>query len=208
MTPRYSKLLAENQDNRLNLAKSLANTLYHLNSVQWVHKSLNPDNILLFGQAEAVFDWSSPYLVGFDVSRPVDANSDRLTPNLRWGNRVYIHPDRQREGQIPRFRIRYDIYSLGVVLLEIGKLICFKSDEYRQDKTWTDVPAHEVQKRLERMASELKRDMGKTYAEIVELCLRGNFLGSTVSEKHDDDDTELLEVFRIAVCENFDQINY
>lgn len=210
MNADYKKLLAENLENRLNIAKSLATTMYHLHSVQWVHKTFNPDNVLLFGRKSVYntvdFDWNHPYLVGFDASRANHAHSDRLPPSLRWENRVYTHPARQREGDWARFHKIFDIYSVGVVLLEIGILECFKDSSYRRDPKWTDIPATEVLKRFVAKSKELKSVLGLTYAEIVETCLTGEF--GICCEKDDKDETHLLEAFRSEVCEKFDQIHY
>ena len=206
---RYTQLLANNLDNRLSLAKSLATTMYHLHSVQWVHKTFNPDNILLFGRKSfdgcVKFDWSRPYLVGFDTSRPNLAHSDKLPACLRWENRLYTHPARQRQ-ELPRFHKVFDIYSLGVVLLEIGNLQCFKHSSYRRDLSWTDIPAYELQARFVACAGQLRRTLGRTYSEIVEVCLSGNF--GIADHEDDAHETHLLDAFRSEVCEKFDQIHY
>ena len=210
MHERYSPLLANNLDNRLVLARALATTMYHLHSVQWVHKSFNPDNILLFGRKAAnggvEFDWSRPYVVGFDASRANLGHSDKLPTSLRWENRVYTHPDRQREGNLPRFHKIYDLYSLGVVLLELGLLKCFKHSTYRRSPEWTDIPASEVQRKFVICSKELRSVLGKTYAEIVEVCLSGDF--GMAPNEDDQDETKLLMAFRSEVCEKFDQVRY
>ena len=206
----YRLRLADNLQNRLDLAKSLATTMYHLHSVQWVHKSFNPDNILLFGRRTLdrtiAFDWRHPYVVGFDASRANRAHSDKLPASLRWENRVYTHPARQREGEWTRFHKLFDIYSLGVVLLEIGKLTCFKNVSFRRNAEWTDIPATEVQRKFVVEAGTLKGLLGRTYSEIVEVCLSGSF-GVPIDED-DADETMLLDAFRSEVCEKFDQVCY
>ena len=210
MHDQYLQLLSNNLNNRLELAKSLATTLFHLHSVQWVHKSFNPDNILLFGKKSAndgvQFDWSRPYVVGFDASRANLGHSDKLPTSLRWENRVYTHPDRQREGNLPRFHKLYDLYSLGVVLLELGLLKCFKHSSYRRSPEWTDIPPSEVQKKFIICSQGLKSVLGNTYAEIVEICLSGNF--GIPPNQDDMDETQLLMAFRSEVTEKFDQIRY
>jgi hypothetical protein len=43
--------------------------MFQLHSVDWLHKSFHPNNILLFGNpvsGAVQFDWSAPYVVGFD----------------------------------------------------------------------------------------------------------------------------------------------
>lgn len=214
MQESYKSLLGANLQNRLDLAKSLAATISHLHSVQWVHKSFNPDNILLFGRrippsttspsTSIQFDWSNPYVVGFDASRANRAHSDKLPSSLRWENRVYTHPSKQRSLNPPRFEYKFDIYSLGVVLLEIGLLQCFKHEEFRKCGSWTNIPAVEVQRKFVEMARNLRGRVGRTYSEIVEVCLVGGF-----DVREDDaDETKLLDAFRSEVCEKFDLIQY
>jgi serine/threonine protein kinase len=203
----YRQLLSTDLENRLHLAKALAHTMYNIHSVQWVHKSFNPDNILLFGirtsDDAVVFDWANPYVVGFDASRANLAHSDKLSTSLRWENRAYTHPERQREGDVKRFSKTFDIYSLGVVLLEIGLLECFKHSSYRKAPAWTDIPARQVQDKFLLLAGDLKRLVGKTYSEVVVACLRGFSF-----EDDDSHETYLLAAFRSLVCEKFDYVRY
>jgi len=204
----YNQLLAANLQNRIELAKALATTLLHLHSVQWVHKSLNPDNVLIFGlknpDGTIEFNWNRPYLVGFDASRSNRAVTDNKSPNLRWENRVYLHPERQKE-EHARFRKLFDIYSLGVMLLELGMLDCFKHSRYRTNsREWTDLAAAEVKRKFVKNAKRMEEVLGPLYAEIVLTCLLGQF---DVSEDNEDaDETLLLEAFRSEVCEKLDQI--
>jgi serine/threonine protein kinase len=202
----FKPLLSSNIQDRLDLAKSLAITMAHLHSVQWVHKSFNPDNILLFGnkiEDMIQFKWSHPYLVGFGTSRSNRGHSEKLTQCLRWENRVYVHPDRQK-ADYKRYLKIHDIYSLGVVLLEIGLLMCFKDRVYRNDQDWKGIMATEVQKKLLEESDKLKGIMGPTYRDIVKICLSGDF---TVVDE-DGEETGLGEAFRRDVCERFEQICY
>ena len=206
----FTTALANDLENRLVLGKALATTMYHLHSVQWVHKSFNPDNVLLFyrkSQGGGIeIDWSRPYIVGFDTSRSFRGVSAKLPPSFKWENRVYTHPARQRANEYEPFRMLFDIYSLGVVLLEICQLKCFKHSDYRTDLGWTEIVAEAVQKRLQDLAHDLVKVVGKTYAEIVETCLSGKF--RIDAEEDDAEETELKQAFLNEVCEKFDQIRY
>jgi len=112
------------------LAHSLAKSVSQLQMVQWVHESFRSENILFFipqetqetqdqNGREVLVPFDQPWIFGFDFSRPesffsygfMDANRDRD---------VYRHPNRQRQPTTP-FSKWHDIYSLGVVLLEIGR---------------------------------------------------------------------------------------
>ena len=90
------------------------------------------------------------------------------------------------------------------MLHEIGLLQCFKSAEYKKCSKWTDIPAMEVQRRFVEMAQGLRGRVGRTYSEIVEVCLRGEF--NVVED--DAEETGLLDAFRTEVCEKFELIRY
>src|SRR5205814_6574387 len=111
LNPSYRELLHRDLQNRLKLAKALAWTLFELHSIDWVHESLDPDNILLFGEdvgGVIQFDWSKPYVVGFHSARSVDGFSGRLNIRTQQTVRLYTHPDRQADSYV-RFEKKHDI---------------------------------------------------------------------------------------------------
>ncbi|CZR65627.1 uncharacterized protein PAC_15527 [Phialocephala subalpina] len=103
---------------RINLAGKLATCLLYIHSVNWLHKGLRSDNIVCFSDGlDTRFE--NPYLMGFEWARPdLDGQFTEPVPNEpEWG--LYRHPDYQ--GITPsRARKTFDIYSLGVILLEIA----------------------------------------------------------------------------------------
>ena len=208
LKPEYNRILAANLRNRIQLAEAIATTLLNLHSVQWVHKSLNPDNVLLFGRRNSDgsidFDWSRPYLVGFDASRSNFGVTDKRSPNLFWENRVYTHPERQSE-EHNRYKKMHDIYSLGVMLLELGMMDCFKHSRYRKNqKEWTNLGKEMLLQKFVTTAKSMKGVIGPLYEEIVLTCLLGSF---GVSEENEDvNETLLMGAFRSEVCEKLDQI--
>jgi serine/threonine protein kinase len=172
----------------MELARRLATAVFFVHSVGWVHKAIRPENILIFqktsrGQAQeggkqAASDhsssprWSlgSACLVGFDAGRDDLAETD---PGARNQNslvdEIYTHPDRQASAQYhTRHTMSHDIYSLGVVLTEIG--------------IWTPLEnkvslghgnkAPQIQDILANLARETALMMGEKYARLVQMCLR------------------------------------
>jgi hypothetical protein len=116
---------------RMQLAKLLCNAMFGFHKAEWFHKSFSSYNILLFpdvddpdaGTAETneVSDYSvlSPYIVGFNNSRPSKPNefSEPARPSNEL--RRYWHPD-YKNVPMQKYRHEFDYYSLGIVLLEIG----------------------------------------------------------------------------------------
>lgn len=167
------------------LAYLLAESLHGLHAAGWLHKSICSRNILLFrlnqqpaipGRLKRPVSLESPYFTGFAMSRPDGPAIDSsLTahPGDLLEFAIYRHVEVQGLGgrAISRYRSIYDIYSLGIVLLEIG--------------TWQTVgtlypsnPAPNFnfsQLLLQKVVPLLGGQMGENYMNVVRKCLEGNF---------------------------------
>lgn len=197
-------LLLQDIENRVRLAQALAWTTLELHSVDWVHKSLNPDNILLFGEeigeGSIRFDWSSPYLVGFGSSRSNTGVSDQQSGDqIEFGTRIYLHPDRQLK-EYARYQKIHDMYSLGIVLLEIGQLKLLR--ESRSASRLQECSPHQLKDTFVKKAKALKIVLGKRFTKAVVTCLTGNF-SIDIPEQ---DDYLLLSSFRSDVCQTLAEI--
>lgn len=115
---------------RLRIAYSLASAMTGLHRVGWVHKAIHSRNLLFLGksvQAQSTpsssalpgppgaspipdVDLTSPYLFGFDSSRPDDA-ATMLAVDNSLDNNVYRHPARWNQ-PVLKFEKPHDIYSL------------------------------------------------------------------------------------------------
>jgi hypothetical protein len=153
---------------RFSLAKSLALSLHHLLSVQWLYKTIRSDNIICFqsrsttnvadhpkrsiadlGETDIVEEsvksastTNSPLtgppaplppfsLLGWDLSRLDHPSELSETLSISTSGfqikreiiQMYSHPDilsTTASGKHARYQAQYDIYSMGLVLLEIG----------------------------------------------------------------------------------------
>ncbi|KAK7969022.1 hypothetical protein PG988_008095 [Apiospora saccharicola] len=174
-------------DERVKLARTLAVALWSLHALDWLHKSLCSHNILFFPSATTqaatqptataamVPDISTPYLVGFDASRP-DLDIDMsVAPSKSPGpsilNDLHRHPNSLTSGCLSAQRRpyckSYDIYSLGLVLLEIGlwkPLQTYYKPHYTAER-WRDRVVLPV------LVPGLGNRTGRVYREVVERCL-------------------------------------
>ncbi|KAL9600676.1 MAG: hypothetical protein Q9219_003006 [cf. Caloplaca sp. 3 TL-2023] len=188
---------------RLNIAQTLARSVMFLHDCQFVHKSLRPENIICFATQR---EWpDTPYMIGLDRFRLIDARSKRLSDDL-WYKDIYRHPNRQGIRPEKDYIMQHDIYSLGVCLLEIGLWRSFQkweddSDEPRvnedllvkKDFAIKDPRkrAFEVKKQVIRLAEQrLPGSMGRIYTSIVLSCLTCLDAGNTDFGSQDELDDE------------------
>jgi hypothetical protein len=167
---------------RLDFARKLATALFFIHSTGWVHKAVRSANILLLQMAptgrertssKSPLRWAlgSPYLIGFETARTDTGDTDagsRLQAGLEI--EIYQHPDRQGDYHI-RYTMGHDIYSFGVVLLELG---LWSPLEQRSDLT-KEADPYARSDILKTLAKETELLMGRKFREIVQLCLnQGN----------------------------------
>ena len=103
---------------RAQLAIQLIRALSYIHAVDWVHKSFRSSNVVLCLDIDTS-TYVVPLIVGFHRARRATDGSDRRESTV-WDGLVYRHPDRWMESGNPPFEHTHDIYSLGVVLLELG----------------------------------------------------------------------------------------
>ncbi|KAJ5813168.1 hypothetical protein N7447_010191 [Penicillium robsamsonii] len=172
---------------RLGFARKLATAIFFIHSLGWVHKAIRAQNILLLGivsqkgqqdNGQRSMKWAlgSPALVGFEVARTSDGDTDpgrRRQMPLEVG--AYIHPDLQHPSTNVRHSMCHDIYSLGVILLEVGIWSSLENlHELHADMTPID-----ISQTLKRMARETEILMGRRYRQTVEWCLNQDSVGDT-----------------------------
>ncbi|MCJ1381396.1 hypothetical protein MMC17_004506 [Xylographa soralifera] len=178
-------------NHRFRFARDLATSLLYIHSFGWQHKSIRSHNVLVFEdipdknkleisaadqppsyhQTIGEASLGRPFLTGFQHSRSDMGESTKRVQDSDWKNNIYRSPDRiasTDESLIKRHEMRDDVYSLGVVLLELGiwrSLVAMEGH-------FKDQTALGVQKALLRLAREdLPQRMGKTYTSVVLYCL-------------------------------------
>ncbi|KAF1978420.1 hypothetical protein BU23DRAFT_549860 [Bimuria novae-zelandiae CBS 107.79] len=206
---------------RIVLMRLLSETLERLHAVNWLHKGLRSSNILFFSDCgPAEIDYANPYISGFDYSRP--AMNDDLTekPPENASADVYRHPAVQGSGMressssSSSYKKSYDLYSLGVILLEMAywKPI----DTILGIQNLEKVKPNEVlavrKKLLDRQNPYLKYvrgHLGNMVEEVVRSCLLGPQafgLKEGANEKDEEIGAELQKAFYEKVVREFGQM--
>ena len=156
---------------RFNIAQILSKTLAAFHADGWVHKSIQSQSVVFFKGMSPQLMYNNPYLVGFEYARP-DSGDTGLVIDMGVERNIYRHLDRQG-APLENFSKLHDIYSLGVVLLEIG-LMKTAMDIYKEfyNAKPTNARMPEARDAFKAVAKQqLATSMGTAYSEAVGTCL-------------------------------------
>ena len=232
---------------RVSMATKLCSTVLNLHAVNWLHKGIFSENVIFHFDGATMdekgnivnlgmYNPEKPVLSGFEFSRPDGSHTTAREANPLWD--LYRWPGIQRQPPTERnSRKTYDLYSLGLVLLEIAHWktlhqILLLGEEGGDDKNskTKDVPLKESKlvrdwllgiQGADRFAkanksnpvSELRNLMGDRYWKIVERCLWAHDeKGFGVAELEDQSNdsrvgTLLQEAFTVHVVEELEAIH-
>jgi serine/threonine protein kinase len=160
-------------ESRIKLALDLAEGLAAFHDVKWFHKDLTSFNVLFFPSQKARYAERAkvPYLFGFQHSRSAidDFTEGPLQDrkHQRYHHPLYVCTENH---QFKRFRPSFDVYSLGILLLEIG--FWATVDEVMEAYRINDLSKFSDALQKDKV-SELSFHVGSRYASIVRTCLRG-----------------------------------
>jgi hypothetical protein len=185
--------LVHSMSDRLHLAQRLASAVFYMHAGGFVHKKINPTNVLVFETASHPFPYhiGHPYLAGFDAVRRADAASFRVKTE-DWQQNIYLHPDRHRLEPGDEFRMEHDVYSLGIVLLEIACWGSFADKTGLGKHLWeakgTTEPVLLDPARLKKQYTKLAKrrippTLGDKYRDVVVSCLEGLKDGASADQK-------------------------
>ncbi|KAK6208151.1 hypothetical protein LQW54_007059 [Pestalotiopsis sp. IQ-011] len=165
---------------RTALALAVSNCLLSLHLADWLHKSLRSDNVIFFRDIQGRIDYTKPYISGFDFSRP--ARRDEPTEIVSQDDimhNLYRHPLVQSNHSVqrPGYKKSFDIYSLGVVLQEIGHWSTIEDivkinpeKAFRQPSIIENVRSVLL---TDKMRGELSGEMGVVYETATRRCVAG-----------------------------------
>ena len=142
-------------------------------SANWVHQGVSSHNIYFFKPTNSTsFDYSNPYLCGFEFSRPSDGISLSVCVE-DFEQNVYRHPSRQ--GAPSKYHTKqHDMYSYGILMFEVGvwNLVGNTFDA----KSRIDLSPRKMQEHIKRNAHErLGHYMGAAYERAASRCLTMEF---------------------------------
>ncbi|TDL21470.1 hypothetical protein BD410DRAFT_898829 [Rickenella mellea] len=190
-------------NDRLEFAVKLTKALLFVHSADIIHKGVRPEAILVVENSAIPTEQKkrfpnglgNPYLLGFGQSRKTGL-THRKTFDDNMNILVYHHPRHQIPSRNEDYHMLDDIYSLGIVLMEIGiwRSLFEREVDWRGIESWEvdrDVvemydPSKNTERDMkDRLDAEVIRDkfvdvanttiratMGNTYAEVVLTCLR------------------------------------
>lgn len=169
---------------RFHVAQTVSRAIGAFHSDGWVHKSIRSHAIKFFFSVDGQrCNFSNPYLTDFEFSRPEGGKTRLAARAVDVERDVYLHPERYGLKPNANFRRIHDIYSLGVVLLEIGLWQTAKEihDDIIEcnldgDRPTGGLPAQTIKKAfLQDAESRLPHRMGNAYKEAVISCLDGKW---------------------------------
>lgn len=180
---------------RFELAKAIVIAVFEFHNVGWMHKNIQPKNILFWHSKELDGEnIRNPYLIGFNLSRSNQPDETSEKPIPADEDDVYRHPAYKGASAGP-FKPSYDYYSLGVLLFEIAmwRLVSKSQSprsKLRQSSLSSSAPAagdrggrrkssiaepNFIQNTIMYSAQDLGRYVGAKYRDAVLACIQLEF---------------------------------
>ncbi|KAI4086457.1 MAG: hypothetical protein LQ348_002649 [Seirophora lacunosa] len=185
-------------EDRFRLAFNLASSLLHLHAKKILHRNINSGNIVFFTEEitdnpDSTRPWKKgvirrPFLISFDQS-----SDDHAEVEESFISNIYRHPSYER-GQRSHFKAGYDVYSLGLILLEIGLWMPIS-------KLWkTRYTRAQFKNRLQTIyTKKLSGKCGTNYMKVVEHCLKSGDQEVMIGDGHQP---QSRRVSRLTASEN------
>jgi hypothetical protein len=173
---------------RIRLAVMIAESLFYLHAVSWLHKGLRSKSIVFFIDSDPEqAGLSSPIVSGFDFSRPDLPEEITVRHPSNIFDDLYRHPEHLRDvsASTARSKTSHDVYSLGIILLEIAFWQPIEEVmEIEMAKKSARSSIHKIQERIldrsnqgatgkQSTMARLEAQIGEVFAEVVRRCVQG-----------------------------------
>ncbi|KAL8629903.1 hypothetical protein Q9189_004400 [Teloschistes chrysophthalmus] len=186
-------------EDRFRLAFNLSSSLLHLHAKGLLHRNINSRNVIFFTSDEMEISGDTkPWKNGI-IRRPFLTSFDQCTEDVYveteepFISNIYRHPHSER-GQRSLFKPYYDIYSLGLILLEIGLWMPIS-------KLWkTRYSRANFKSRLQTVYTrKLAGKCGTNYMKVVEHCLKA---GDEISDPESSRKPQSEKADRFSATQN------
>ncbi|TGO28132.1 hypothetical protein BPAE_0032g00750 [Botrytis paeoniae] len=163
-------------DRCFKIAYRLAEAVFFLHTAGFLHKNITSSSVVVLRRDDPhnrLID--EAYLMGFDLIRSTEATTykegssqviDYVSRNI-WDFDIFQHPDRLQKSNVPRYIKTYDVYSLGVILFEIGFWMPLskvaKNIQMNDPSSWAQ--------ELSQLVPEMGKRVGQRYERLVAWCL-------------------------------------
>jgi hypothetical protein len=199
---------------RVALAHKIAVCVLYLHAVNWLHKAIRSDNILLFSTTSSP-ELTKPYLSGFNYARPDRPDETTTGDGLDSWAELYVHPDYQGLGTKSTYRKTFDIYSFGIILLEIARWSKIEHIVDVDPDSATFAELKGIRSKLLQLNPEslaaVKASCGDRYHGAVKSCIEG---GAAFGIHEDEDEVaaetgaKLQQGFTRLVVDALENIRY
>lgn len=160
---------------RVSLAHKISTCVLYLHAVNWLHKGLRSDSVMFIPDD---FGLDMPYVAGFEYARP-DRDGETTTGGVEVNDYVmlYVHPSYQGSDAKGTYRKTFDIYSLGIILLEIAYWKRIEDIMGIDMNEATPAQLKALRGRLLQLDSKylahVQSDLGNRYHAAVRSCIEG-----------------------------------
>lgn len=157
---------------RFKIAVCLAQSILEFHSNNWLHKAVCSSNVIFFkDRLGHRLVYSEPFISGFEFARPDTAKDTTLDTFGGVDFDVFCHPDlvesiaSANTGK-PRYQRQYDIYGLGITLLELG---CWRTAlSYLKKKS----PGISIRDQLVKASHQgVPQRMGSRFRDVIINCM-------------------------------------
>ena len=182
-------------EGRVLLARQIANAVIFVHNLNFVYKNMRPDTILIFPNPGNTL--GIPFLLGYQMFRSVNGITFKAGDHSWWKN-LYRHPSRQGIHPDKIYRMQHDIYSLGVILLEIGLWSPFVDQNEQPGEALSEIVP---------ILQDRDQSKGAIRIEKVLVSMASHYLPPKTGTKYSRTSLSRISLNRIPRCPGWNSLN-